>query len=152
MIAFSNLISSFRGVNLLTVYFAQVEATGVEKLANAAIDYVRRGGTLMLYGVYENSARVHWSPNRIFGDEITVSRALRVIVVASDPPFPFRTQILGSFSQTHCFPRAVEYLESGKISVKGMVRNSRFPLFIQISPVTVRIAHIFDIDHYGFFR
>jgi D-arabinitol dehydrogenase (NADP+) len=49
-----------------------VEATGVEKLANEAIDYVRRGGTLMIYGVYENNARVHWSPTRIFGDEIRV--------------------------------------------------------------------------------
>jgi len=50
-----------------------VEATGVEKLANEAINYVRRAGTLMLYGVYENSARVHWSPMRIFNDEINVS-------------------------------------------------------------------------------
>jgi len=33
-----------------------VEATGVEKLANEAINYVRRGGTLMVYGVYENKA------------------------------------------------------------------------------------------------
>ena len=49
-----------------------MEATGVEKLANAAIEYVRRGGTLMLYGVYENEALVHWPPSKIFGDEITV--------------------------------------------------------------------------------
>ena len=33
-----------------------VEATGVEKLANDSINYVRRGGTLMIYGVYENKA------------------------------------------------------------------------------------------------
>lgn len=50
-----------------------VEATGVEKLANMSIDYVRRGGTLMIYGVYENKALVHWPPSKIFGDEITVS-------------------------------------------------------------------------------
>ena len=49
-----------------------VEATGVEKLANEAINYVRRGGTLMIYGVYENKARVHWPPSKIFGDEIRV--------------------------------------------------------------------------------
>lgn len=139
-------------MKLLTVHFVQVEATGVEKLANTAIDYVRRGGTLMLYGVYENSARVHWSPNRIFSDEITVSRCFRIIIMAFDSAFPFRTQILGSFSQTYCFPRAVEYLESGKISVKGMVRNSRFPFFIQILPVTVRITRIVGVDNYGFFR
>jgi len=79
-----------------------VEATGVEKLANDAINYVRRGGTLMIYGVYENKALVHWPPSKIFGDEIT---------------------ILGSFSQTYCFPRAVAYLDSGKINVKGMVTD-----------------------------
>jgi len=79
-----------------------VEATGVEKLANEAIHYVRRGGTLMIYGVYENSALVHWPPGKIFGDEIT---------------------IVGSFSQTYCFPRAVQYLDSGKVNVKGMVTD-----------------------------
>jgi len=79
-----------------------VEATGVEKLANESINYVRRGGTLMIYGVYENSALVHWPPSKIFGDEI---------------------KIIGSFSQTFCFPRAVSYLDGGKINVKGMVTD-----------------------------
>ncbi|KAG6850078.1 hypothetical protein H0H93_001428 [Arthromyces matolae] len=31
--------------------------------------------------------------------------------------------IIGSFSQTFCFPRAVAYLDSGKIRTKGMVTN-----------------------------
>ncbi|KAF8755520.1 NADP -dependent D-mannitol dehydrogenase [Rhizoctonia solani] len=79
-----------------------VISTGVEKLANDAINYVRRGGTLMIYGVYENKALVHWPPSKIFGDEIT---------------------IIGSFSQTYCFPRAVQYLDSGKIKTKGMVTD-----------------------------
>ncbi|KAF7350469.1 GroES-like protein [Mycena venus] len=79
-----------------------VEATGVEKLANESINYVRRGGTLMIYGVYENKALVHWPPSKIFGDEI---------------------KIIGSFSQTYCFPRAVAYLDSGKVKVKGMVTD-----------------------------
>ncbi|KAI6131020.1 chaperonin 10-like protein [Pisolithus croceorrhizus] len=79
-----------------------VEATGVEKLANDSINYVRRGGTLMIYGVYENKALVHWPPSKIFGDEI---------------------KIIGSFSQTYCFPRAVAYLDSGKVKVKGMVTD-----------------------------
>ncbi|KAJ7637108.1 chaperonin 10-like protein [Roridomyces roridus] len=80
-----------------------VEATGVEKLANESINYVRRGGTLMIYGVYENKALVHWPPSKIFGDEI---------------------KIIGSFSQTYCFPRAVAYLDSGKVRVKGMVTDT----------------------------
>ena len=32
-------------------------------------------------------------------------------------------QIIGSFSQTFCFPRAVAYLDSGKIRTKGMVTD-----------------------------
>ncbi|KAF7966715.1 hypothetical protein HWV62_37275 [Athelia sp. TMB] len=79
-----------------------IEATGSEKIANESINYVRRGGTLMIYGVYANQARVHWPPSKIFGDEI---------------------RIIGSFAQVHCFPRAIAYLDSGKINVKGMVTD-----------------------------
>ncbi|OCH93926.1 GroES-like protein [Obba rivulosa] len=79
-----------------------VEATGSEKIANESINYVRRGGTLMIYGVYDNAALVHWPPSKIFEDEI---------------------RIIGSFAQTYCFPRAVAYLDSGKIKVRGMVTD-----------------------------
>lgn len=37
-----------------------VEATGSVKLLEDAINYVRRGGTLVVYGVYASSARVSW--------------------------------------------------------------------------------------------
>ncbi|KAF4563818.1 N-terminal acetyltransferase A complex catalytic subunit ard1 [Pleurotus pulmonarius] len=79
-----------------------IEATGSASVANEAINYVRRGGTLMIYGVYSNDALVHWSPAQIFGNEI---------------------RIVGSFAQVLCFPRAVAYLDSGKINVKGMVTD-----------------------------
>ncbi len=49
------------------------ECTGVEKLIDDAINYVRRGGSLLVYGVYEDKALVHWPPGKIFGDEINVS-------------------------------------------------------------------------------
>lgn len=32
-------------------------------------------------------------------------------------------QIIGSFSQAFCFPRAVAYLDGGKVNVKGMVTD-----------------------------
>ncbi|KLO16102.1 NADP+-dependent D-mannitol dehydrogenase [Schizopora paradoxa] len=79
-----------------------VEATGVQKLAQESLNWVRRGGTLMIYGVYSDEARVSWPPSKIFGDEI---------------------RIIGSFSQAYCFPRAVQYLDSGKVRVKGMVTD-----------------------------
>ena len=61
---------------MLVCVARQVEATGSENVANEAINYVRRGGTLMVYGVYDNAARVHWSPAKIFLDEIKVCRGL----------------------------------------------------------------------------
>ncbi|KAH8830052.1 chaperonin 10-like protein, partial [Flagelloscypha sp. PMI_526] len=79
-----------------------VEATGVEKIAQDSINYVRRGGTLLVYGVYADKARVSWPPSKIFGDEI---------------------RIIGSFSQSYCFPRAVAYLDSGKVRTEGMVTD-----------------------------
>ncbi|KAF9457536.1 chaperonin 10-like protein [Collybia nuda] len=79
-----------------------VEATGSAGVVNDAINYVRRGGTLLVYGVYASDSLVHWSPSKIFTDEI---------------------KIIGSFGQSHCFSRAVAYLESGKVRVKGMVTD-----------------------------
>ena len=67
-----------------------IEATGSVRILEDAINYVRRGGKLVVYGVYNNAARVSWPPSKIFGDEIT---------------------ILGSFSETYkckhskCNPR-----------------------------------------------
>ena len=49
-----------------------VEATGVESIIQDSINYVRRGGTLLVYGVYEDKARVSWPPSKIFSDEIRV--------------------------------------------------------------------------------
>lgn len=50
-----------------------VEATGVESIVQDSINYVRRGGTLLVYGVYNDAARVSWPPSKIFADEIRVS-------------------------------------------------------------------------------
>ena len=79
-----------------------VEATGSVSILEDAINYVRRGGKLVVYGVYSDSARVSWSPTKIFGDEIT---------------------ILGSFSETYKFPAAIDYLDSGKVKVDGIVNK-----------------------------
>lgn len=83
-----------------------IEATGSVKLLEDAIHYVRRGGTLVVYGVYASAARVSWPPAKIFGDEI---------------------RIIGSFSETFMFPATIEYLDSGKIKTKGIV-NKTFKL------------------------
>ncbi|KAK7205262.1 putative sorbitol dehydrogenase [Myxozyma melibiosi] len=85
-----------------------VEATGSAKILEDAINYVRRGGKLVVYGVYNNSARVTWPPSKIFGDEIT---------------------ILGSFSETYMFPAAIAYLDGANPKVKvGGIVNKTFKL------------------------
>ena len=57
----------------------QIEATGSPVLANESINYVRRGGSIMIYGVYANEDLVHWKPSKIFGDEIKVSPGYKLI-------------------------------------------------------------------------
>ena len=42
-----------------------VEATGSVKILEDAINYVRRGGKLVVYGVYGNKDRVSWPPAKI---------------------------------------------------------------------------------------
>ncbi|KAM5384286.1 hypothetical protein ACJZ2D_001591 [Fusarium nematophilum] len=83
-----------------------VEATGSVRILEDSINYVRRGGTLVVYGVYANADRVSWPPSKIFGDEIT---------------------ILGSFSETYMFPATIDYLDSGKVKTQGIV-NKTFKL------------------------
>ncbi|PGH19172.1 chlorophyll synthesis pathway protein BchC [Polytolypa hystricis UAMH7299] len=79
-----------------------VEATGSVKILEDAIHYCRRGGKLVVYGVYSSKDRVSWPPSKIFGDEIT---------------------IIGSFSETYKFPAAIDYLDSGKVKVDGIVNK-----------------------------
>lgn len=92
------------------------ECTGVESIVNDSINYVARGGTLLVYGVYEDKARVAWSPTSIFVNEIKWVPSVAVIQYPAD-----LLSIIGSFSQTYCFPRAIDLLDSGKIRTKGMV-------------------------------
>ncbi|KAI5288505.1 hypothetical protein KEM52_001130 [Ascosphaera acerosa] len=80
-----------------------VEATGSATILEDAIDYVRRGGTLCTYAVYNNDAKVSWKPTKIFGDEI---------------------RITGCFSEVHKFPAAIGYLDSNKVRVHGIVNKT----------------------------
>lgn len=58
---------------------------------------------MVVYGVYSDSARVSWPPSKIFGDEIT---------------------IIGSFSETYMFPATIDYLDTGKVKVEGIVNKT----------------------------
>ena len=66
-----------------------VEATGSAAILENAINFVTKGGKLVVYGVYGDEDLVSLSPNKIFKEEINV---------------------IGSFSQTYKFPAAIGYL------------------------------------------
>ncbi|KAL3454976.1 chaperonin 10-like protein [Aspergillus heterothallicus] len=80
-----------------------IEATGNIDILNESIGYVRRGGKLLVYGVFADEDRVSWSPTQILNNEIT---------------------IISSFSQVHKFPAAIAFLESGQVIVDGIVNKT----------------------------
>jgi D-arabinitol dehydrogenase (NADP+) len=79
-----------------------VEATGSAAVCEDALQFVRRGGTLLVYGVYPEKDMVRFNPFDLFRREITIK---------------------GSFAQIDAFPRALAYLESGKIKVNEIVTD-----------------------------
>lgn len=99
-----------------------VEATGSVKILEDSINYVRRGGKLVVYGVYSNDARVSWSPSKICKSfrvpfyRHGCQRANRYVVGDE-------ITIIGSFSETYKFPAAIDYLDSGKVKVNGIVNK-----------------------------
>ena len=63
-----------------------------------------KAGRCGLWCVSGGGARISWSPYEIFRRELTIK---------------------GSFAQTHCFDRALIYLESGKLKVDAVVQRRR---------------------------
>jgi D-arabinitol dehydrogenase (NADP+) len=79
-----------------------VEATGSTELLQDAIRFTRRRGTIMVYAVYPDHAIAQITPADIMRRELTIK---------------------GSFAQIDCFPRALDYLESGKVKVDEIVTH-----------------------------
>ncbi len=79
-----------------------VEATGAPSMCAEALRQVRRGGTVLIYGVYPDTETFPVSPFDLFRDEITLK---------------------GSFAQIHDFDRSLAYLESGQVKVADIVTD-----------------------------
>src|SRR6516165_9934035 len=77
-----------------------IEATGAPAVCQEALSFVRRRGTLLVYGVYPENASVRFNPFDLFRGEISIK---------------------GSFAQLDSFPRALAYLESGRVKVDEIV-------------------------------
>ena len=79
-----------------------VEATGSSAICEETLQFARRGGTVLVYGVYPERDMVRFNPFDLFRREITIK---------------------GSFAQIDAFPRALSYLENGKLKVNEIVTD-----------------------------
>ncbi|EUC29162.1 hypothetical protein COCCADRAFT_29730 [Bipolaris zeicola 26-R-13] len=80
-----------------------VEATGAPTVLEKSLDYVRKGGKLVVYGVYDNSVKISWSPFQIWENEIT---------------------ILASFCSMSHLPHVLEYVNAGRLKLKGIANKT----------------------------
>ena len=79
-----------------------IEASGSPAAAEAAFEFVRRGGTVLLFAVYPEAARLSVSPFRINEDEL---------------------RIVGSLNNPHTHQRAIDLLESGRLDVSALITD-----------------------------
>lgn len=77
-----------------------IEATGSPAVLEASLTNVRKGGKLVVYGVYDANVKIAWSPFRIWEHEIT---------------------ILASFCSMGHMPHVLEYVRAGKLRLDGIV-------------------------------
>lgn len=87
-------------------YDIVVEATGSAVVGNLGLPLLRNGGTLLVYGVAREDARLALSPYEMFRRELTV---------------------LGSFAEMTSFAAALNALRSGRVRTDGLITH-RFGL------------------------
>jgi D-arabinitol dehydrogenase (NADP+) len=93
-----------------------IEATGAAPMCEQALRFVRRRGTLLVYGVYPEKAFARFNPFDLFRGEISIK---------------------GSFAQIDSFPRAIAYLEGGRVKVNEIVTEelplAQFPQALELA-------------------
>jgi len=89
-----------------TGYDVVVEATGSSVVGDLGLPLLRNGGTLLVYGVAREDARLALSPYEMFRRELTV---------------------LGSFAEMTSFQAALNALRSGRVRTDGLITH-RFGL------------------------
>ncbi|UOF90413.1 zinc-dependent alcohol dehydrogenase family protein [Fodinisporobacter ferrooxydans] len=79
-----------------------VDATGAKEVIEHCPQFAKYGAKIVIYGVAEENDRISISPYEIFRKEL---------------------KIIGSFAQTHCFDRAIKFIQNGIVKVKDIVTN-----------------------------
>lgn len=83
-----------------------VDATGAQEVVQHLPQFAKFGAKLVIYGVAAEADRITLSPYEIFRKEL---------------------KVIGSFAQTHCFDRALKFIENGTVKVANLITH-RFPL------------------------
>ena len=79
-----------------------IDATGAASITKECLKYAKKGAKIVVYGVCNENDRIDISPYEIFSKEL---------------------KIIGSFAQTHCFDRAIKYLENGTVKVDRLITH-----------------------------
>lgn len=87
-------------------YDVAIDATGAAAIVQHLPELVRDNGTVLVYGMCNETDRVQWCPYEIFRRQLTIK---------------------GSFAQVNCFDRALALLRSGRIRGDGLITH-RFDL------------------------
>ena len=80
-----------------------IDCTGVPRVVEGLVPWVRSGGTLLLFGVCPNDSQIAINPYEVFKRDLT---------------------ILGSFALRKTFPEAIALLKSGKIQVDALTARN----------------------------
>jgi NADPH2:quinone reductase len=93
-----------------------IEATGVTKVAEMAIDAVKRRGKLLLFGVCPPGEKAAFDAFKIFNEEIT---------------------IMGTMAVLNSYGPAIEVLAAGAVDAEKMVTHTftldQFPEALQVA-------------------
>lgn len=79
-----------------------VDATGNPRVLEQCFNFPKMTGKIIVYGVAASDDTITVKPYQIFNNEL---------------------KVLGSFAQTHCYDRAVKYLEEGIIKVDDLATH-----------------------------
>ncbi|WP_119070667.1 zinc-dependent alcohol dehydrogenase family protein [Aggregatilinea lenta] len=84
-------------------YNLVVDATGIPRVLEGAFEYLRARGTLWVFGVTPNDARVSFSPYDVFRKDLT---------------------ILGSFAVNRTFQESIAMIRSGRVQVEPLISHT----------------------------
>lgn len=79
-----------------------IDATGASSIVEQCVEFTKQGSKLVVYGVCDEQDRIKISPYEVYKKEL---------------------RIIGSFSESYCFPRAIKYLENKIVRVDRLITH-----------------------------